>query len=83
MAPFHLHHNRFRFAGGGGFAIAREFRRMRTVFRLMHHAIVAAKTRRLQSELIFHRGFESDGSAGQDAARYPQRPLILGDKWDF
>ena len=79
MALFHLHDDRFRFAEG----VARAFRRMRAVFRLMHHAIVAAKTRRPQSELIFHRGFESDGSAGQDAARYPQRPLILGDKWDF
>jgi hypothetical protein len=83
MALFHLHDDRFRFAGGGGFAIARMFRRMRAIFRLMHHAIVVAKMRRLQSELMFHRGFESDGSAGQDAGRYPQRPLILGDKWDF
>jgi hypothetical protein len=49
----------------------------------VHHALVTAKMRRLQSELILHWGFDSDGSAGQDAARYPQRPLILGDKWDF
>ena len=79
MALFHLHDDRFRFAEG----VARVFRRMRAVFRLMHHALVTAKMRRLQSELILYWGFDSDGSAGQDAARYPQRPLILGDKWDF
>jgi hypothetical protein len=83
VALFHLHDDRFRFPEGGDFAIARAFRRMRAILRLMHRAIVVAKTRRLQGELIFHRGFEFDGSAGQDAARYPQRPMILGDKWDF
>jgi hypothetical protein len=38
-------------------------------FRIIHQAIVIAKTRRMQRELMFHE--------------IPQRPLILDDKWDF
>jgi hypothetical protein len=60
--------------------------------KLMHRAIVTAKTRRLARELMLHAGshydaVESDarGSDGEggDATNYPQHPLILGDKWDF
>jgi hypothetical protein len=36
---------------------------------ILHHAIVTAKTRRVQQELMVHE--------------IPQQPLILGDKWDF
>jgi hypothetical protein len=52
---------------------------------LAHRAIVTAKLRRLRVELICHVGMRADGSATPvaDAARWPQRPLILGDKWDF
>jgi hypothetical protein len=39
------------------------------VFSILHQAIVTAKTRRLERELMFHE--------------IPQRPLHLGDKWDF
>jgi hypothetical protein len=41
---------------------------------MVHNAIVAAKTRRLQHELTFHT---------HELSNIPQRPLILGDKWDF
>lgn len=37
--------------------------------KLVHAAIVTAKTRRVQRELMLHK--------------FPQRPLILDDKWDF
>ena len=37
--------------------------------KIIHEAIVTAKTRRVQRELMLHK--------------VPQRPLILDDKWDF
>lgn len=60
-------------------------------FTCIHQAIVTAKTRRMQGERMFHLGFCDDGlvesHASHDlfgnAAKFPQLPLILGDKWDF
>ena len=49
----------------------------------MHRGITAAKTRRLQNELMCHAGDDDEQSADQTIAKFPQRPLILGDKWDF
>ena len=50
---------------------------------LMHRAIVAAKVRRLKNEVAFQDNGGDALSRMHDATRYPQRPLILGDKWDF
>jgi hypothetical protein len=71
----------------------RAIRRTGTVLKIMHRAIVAAKMRRVERELMFHDGsydrwFGEPGAqpnhaSGKDAANFPQRPLILGDKWDF
>jgi hypothetical protein len=44
--------------------------------KILHRAIVTAKTRRLERELTFHAG-------SHDAAKFPQLPLILGEKWDL
>jgi hypothetical protein len=57
----------------------------------LHQAIVTAKTRRLARELIFRpeayddwsKDLHKEPDPGQDATKLPQRPLILGDKWDF
>ncbi|THD71464.1 MAG: hypothetical protein E7813_05480 [Bradyrhizobium sp.] len=38
-------------------------------FKILHQAIVTAKTRRIQREQMFDE--------------IPQQPMILGDKWDF
>jgi hypothetical protein len=46
---------------------------VRAALTTMHEAIVAAKMRRVQRELMFH---------GHDLRDFPQQPLILGDKWD-
>jgi hypothetical protein len=46
---------------------------VRAALTTMHEAIVAAKMRRVQRELMFH---------GHELRDFPQRPLILGDKWD-
>jgi hypothetical protein len=54
--------------------LARKFRsRVGAALTLIHQAIVAAKIRRVQRELMFHTNELMD---------FPQRPLILGDKWD-
>ncbi len=54
---------------------------------LVHRAIVAAKIRRLARELAFRPGSQDDGfwepDPDKDGTKLPQRPLILGDKWDF
>jgi len=63
--------------------LARAFKRLGAALHLMHRAIVLARTRRLESELTFHRDERDEARATLDVARFPQRPLILGDKWDF
>jgi hypothetical protein len=47
-----------------------------TAFKILHRAVVTAKTRRLERELTFPTG-------SHDAAKFPQLPLILGEKWDL
>jgi len=47
----------------------------------MHRAIVKAKLRRLRNELICRGGYVSEKYS--DASKFPQAPMILGDKWDF
>ena len=53
------------------------------VLGLIHQGIVTAKTRRLQRELLFHGGARDGAGPDHDAAEFAQRPLLLGDKWDF
>jgi hypothetical protein len=64
--------------GSNRFASARVQRRLAAAFRLLHRAIVAAKMRRLRSELLLYEQTETS-----DLTNYPQRPLILGEEWDF
>jgi hypothetical protein len=50
----------------------------------LHNAMVAAKMRRIQRELMFHTGPKwHEESLDKDIRDFPQRPLILSDKWDF
>ena len=53
----------------------------------MHRAIVDAKLRRLENEPTFDFGYADDlpeePFVDATGAKYPQRPLVLGDKWDF
>lgn len=57
----------------------------RRVARVAYRALVTVKQRRLWGELIGQSGvtIEAHGRPVADAMRWPQRPLILGDKWDF
>ena len=47
----------------------RAIQRVKAGFKVVHRAIIAAKTRKIERELMFHK--------------VPQRPLILDDRWDF
>jgi hypothetical protein len=69
--------------------------RVRAALGMLHQAIVTAKTRRLARELMLRPGAYDEWSKepdkppdgepdpDKDAAKLPQRPLFLGDKWDF
>src|SRR5262249_25582094 len=85
MTMFHTHHGEmFGSRGlrhGSRFSVARARRKLSGALQALHRAIVAAKLRRLRNELILHRS--SRARVEFDAAQFPQRPLILGDKWDF
>jgi hypothetical protein len=70
----------------------RAFGRTGAALKIMHRAMVAARMRRIERELMFQNGgydrwfCEPDAQqshSGKDAVKFPQRPLILGDKWDF
>jgi hypothetical protein len=73
--------------------IRRAIGRTGAALKIMHQAVVAAKMRRVERELMFHNGSydrwfgepdaQQSHAAGKDAVNFPQRPLILGDKWDF
>ena len=52
-------------------------------FSWLHRAIVSAKLRRMQRELMFRHDYNDMFPPEQDIKKFPQRPLILGDKWDF
>lgn len=80
----HIHHDDQRGATGAGrWLFARALARVATAFKIIHRAIVAAKLRRLRSELMCHGGYVYGQPSDQDAGKIPQPPLILGDKWDF
>jgi hypothetical protein len=79
MTLFHWHRDQNRFP------LSRLIDRLCAAFRMIHEAIVAAKLRRLRSELTFHAGTHENWppQTDADAAKVPRHPLILGDKWDF
>ena len=55
--------------------LARKFRsRVSAALTMIHQAIVAAKLHRVQRELMFNTPELRD---------FPQRPLILDEKWDL
>lgn len=86
MTLFHSHHREPVVSSRGkNFPIAPAIGRLRRILRVVHEAIVVAKLRRLRSELMFRAGVHENepGQADADAAKFPRRPLILGDKWDF
>jgi hypothetical protein len=82
MALLHLHHDNQQHVAGVCRAIAlRAFKRVRGALGRIHLAIVAAKLRRLRTELIFQRDYGCPPE--QNVAKHPQWPMIVPDKWDF
>ena len=92
MTLFHLHDDFAAPAGEGRFTLERALARCAVAFRTIHESIVAAKIRRTQRELMFRGDFGSksldeivgDKPLGaEEFAKLAQRPIVLGDKWDF
>jgi len=91
MALFHLHDEFAAPAGERRSTLGRAFAWAAAAFTTIHESIVAAKTNRLQRELMYHDLDEEslDVAVGdrppgaEDVAKLPQRPMVLGDKWDF
>jgi hypothetical protein len=81
MTLFHIHRSGPFGSRGLHYSTARATRAIAAALKTMHRAIVAAKLRRLQNELMLHRSARA--TAEFDVAQFPQRPLMLGDKWDF
>jgi len=85
MTLLHTHRgDLFRSRGlrrGSRFSAARAARKISTVLKTLHRAIVAARLHRLRNELMLHRSARARITF--DAAKFPQRPMTLGDKWDF
>ena len=71
----------------------RAIRRTAAALKIMHRAVIAARMRRIERELMFQNGSydrwfcepeaQQGDASGKDAVKFPQRPLLLGDKWDF
>jgi hypothetical protein len=83
MTVFHSHFPDLPIRGEGRRAAAKAVGWLGVVFKAVHHAIVAAKLRRLRrlrSELMLHGGWVA--RADIDAGKLPRYPLILSDKWD-
>lgn len=49
----------------------------------IYRNIAASTMRHLERARPSHRGDGGEPSLEHDLTRYPQAPLILGDKWDF
>jgi len=79
MSVIHVRHDDF----SGSSIVSRTFGLLVAAFQTMHRAIVTAKLERLENELVLRRGYSEDPASDRDAVRYPQRPLVLSDKWDF
>ena len=80
MTLFHSHSAGLPVSSEGRNAIARATDRLAAAFKSVHHAILAAKLRRLRRELMLHGGWVA--RADIDPGKLPRYPLILGDEWD-
>jgi hypothetical protein len=92
MTLFRLHDDFAATAGENRFTWACASARLIAALKTIHEAIVAAKMRRLERELMFHGDFGSESPdeivgerplGAEEFAKLPQRPMVLGDKWDF
>jgi hypothetical protein len=90
MTLFHLHDDLAAAAGDRRFTFARASVWLAMTLKTIHEAIVAARTRGQQRELLFHGDFGGESPDivsdrpldEQEIGKIPQQPMILGDKWD-
>ncbi len=84
MALLHLHHGNLRgFTRKRRFSISRVLKRIGAAFGMLHRGIVSAKLQRGRSGFLVRKDYEDMLPPERDVTKCPQRPLILGDKWDF
>jgi hypothetical protein len=83
MTLFHLHEDFAATAGENRVTLARAAGWLAATLRMIHESVVAARMRRLQCELTFHDDSGDEPFGEQIISKIPQRPMILGDKWDF
>jgi len=109
MTLFYSHQDQFREpTGTSRFALPSSWQKLATSLRrharraigrtgaalkIMHQAVIAARMRRIERELMFQSGAHDrwfcepeapqNQASEHDAVKFPQRPLLLGDKWDF
>lgn len=79
-----LHHGTVRsLARKHYLSLSRVLKRIGATLGLLHRAIVGAKRRRGRNEFLFRGDYGEMLSPEHDMTKRPQRPLILGNKWDF
>jgi hypothetical protein len=89
MTLFHTHHGELLGSSDlrrrSRFSAAGVSRKISAALRTMHRAIVAAKLHRLRNELMLRRFASEDLGVDHrmDVSRFPQRPAVLGEKWDY
>ena len=84
MTLYHLHSDDLRGAGRESQSVtARLLDGACAAISVIRRTIIGAKMRHRRRAPMFHAAKETEQSPPEDLLRYPQRPLILGDKWDF
>jgi hypothetical protein len=86
MTLYHLHllgDDPYRAGGDCRSALTRVVGSLRAAISAIDRSIAALTVRFLRKERACHGGDGGESSPQHDLVRYPQAPLILGDKWDF
>ena len=88
MTQLNSHHGRLHASAvTNRSTFTRLVKRAGTALRRLHRAIAAAKIRRIRRELRLHSHAWTRPhdlvSPEKDGRKFPQQPLILGEKWDY
>jgi len=90
MALSYSHQDRqWKQSGRNRSLVVRLPRRAKSLFRIIHRWITAAKLRRLRNELLFRASYRDHWAEPyapdhpEKSLGAPQRPHILSEKWDY
>jgi len=83
MTLLHLHRQEPGLGRVARASMARLFAWIGAAVAALHRAVVRAKLRGACSELLFRHDYDELMESERELKRFPQRPMILGDKWDF